>query len=343
MGSKRAHLKVFVDKKKKKVMYAEAEQDFVEILCSFFTLPLGTIARLSSKHEGTKDIKVGSLDSLYKSIENLDNKHFTNMECKFALVNPFSSSLSLCQKLKVNINNMASVDAHVDSDCDLVFFKKNTSFIITDDLNVIPGMLETRITLLRSLGVEYINLLEEKTIDFGLEEKSKMKALCAQVENLFVEMLFSFLTIPLGHVKHLTMHNSPPTSTDNMYNSISNLGVEKYFKSEEIKSLLLCPKLASKYCRVTDLLPIYEKDRSKGSFLKAQATFTVSDDLEVTVSPKDTITISKYNTFGIPVSDIEVMEVSIGEQEALLILKASFTSTSVLTDCLNSFKNAKPL
>ncbi|GJT56744.1 hypothetical protein Tco_0991798 [Tanacetum coccineum] len=50
MGSKPVHIKVFIDKKKKKVMFAEAEEDFVEILFSFLTLPLGTIARISSKH-----------------------------------------------------------------------------------------------------------------------------------------------------------------------------------------------------------------------------------------------------------------------------------------------------
>ncbi|KAI3805767.1 hypothetical protein L1987_21653 [Smallanthus sonchifolius] len=406
MGSKPVHLKVFVDKKKKKVMFAEAEQDFVEILFSFLTLPLGTIARLSSKHEATKDIKVGSLNSLYESVKNLDNKHFSNEHCKIALVNPNSSSLSLCEMLKVNLNNMKSVDASVStvSHSNLVFFKKNASFIVTDDLNVIPVKLDTSITLLNFLGVEYIDLLEERTIDFGLEEfssllkwslvtntpltnlvlgetnprswscscssciktsttsnlplissfstqrqtvklliqKSKKQVLCAQAGNIFVEMLFSFLTIPLGNVKRLTMDNSSTTGIDNMYNSIPSLGDGKYLKSDEVKSMLLCPKLASNYLRVTDLLPVYDKSISQGSFLKEQATYIVSDDLEVTFSPSIS-TISKFNTLGIPVGDVEVMEVSIGEQEALLILKASLASTSTLTDCLSSFKNAKSL
>ncbi|XP_076890932.1 uncharacterized protein LOC143542158 [Bidens hawaiensis] len=175
-----------------------------------------------------------------------------------------------------------------------------------------------------------------------LIQKSKKKLLCAQVDNFFVEMLFSFLTIPLGHVKHLTMDNSPPTGIDNLYNSISCLGVEKYLKSEEIKNLLLCPKLASPYFHVTDLLPVYEKNRKQGSFLKAQTTFIVSNNLKVVASPSMSI-ISKYNARGVPVGDIEVMEVSIGEQEALSILMASLTSRSPLSDCLNSFKNAKSL
>ncbi|PWA45284.1 hypothetical protein CTI12_AA515030 [Artemisia annua] len=403
MGSKPVHIKVFIDNKKKKVMFAEAEEDFVEILFSFLTLPLGTIARISSKYEDSKDIKVGSLNSLYKSVENLDNKHFSNEHSKVALVTPNSSSLSLYPKLKVNLNDTKLVDARVsDSKGETVFIQKKASFIITDDLNVIPVMLDTSISLLNSLGVEYIDLLEERTVDFGFEEfsnllkwslvtnnpltnlvlgaskpcsclcpyssstksstlinsplissytsqpktikllvqKSEKKVLCAQVENYFVEMLFSFLTIPLGTAKRLTMDNSSSMGINNLYNSISSLGDGKYLKSEEIKAMLLSPKLAANYLRVTDLLPIYDKSIGQGSFLKEQATFIVSDDLEITISPSLS-TISKFNTLGVPVGDIEVVEVSIGEQEALLILKAALSSTSTLTDCLSVFRKAK--
>ncbi|MFS7976843.1 hypothetical protein Hanom_Chr10g00897111 [Helianthus anomalus] len=180
MGSKPVHLKVFVDKKKKKVMFAEAEQDFVEILFSFLTLPLGTIGRISSKHQATMDTKVGSLDSLYESVEILDYKHFSYNAysaydaSKNALVNPWNSSLSLCQKLKIDLNNIKPVDARVsDSHDNLVFFKKRTSFIITDDLNIAPLMLSTGICLLKFLGVENINSLDERTMDFGFSKRYK--------------------------------------------------------------------------------------------------------------------------------------------------------------------------
>ncbi|KAL6558568.1 hypothetical protein OROMI_018918 [Orobanche minor] len=45
------------------------------------------------------------------------------------------------------------------------------------------------------------------------------------------------------------------------------------------------------------------------------------------------LSISKFFT-GVPVGDIEVREASIGAIEVLSILKASLTSTSVLTNCL---------
>ncbi|KAI3679629.1 hypothetical protein L2E82_51169 [Cichorium intybus] len=68
--------------------------------------------------------------------------------------------------------------------------------------------------------------------------------------------------------------------------------------------------------------------------LKEPATFIVSDNLEVTASSVDTI--SKLNTLGVPVDDMEVREVSIGEKEAPLLLKACLSSTSALTDFLNT-------
>ena len=38
------HMKVFMDKRKEKLIFAQADEDFVDILLSFLTLPLGTIA-----------------------------------------------------------------------------------------------------------------------------------------------------------------------------------------------------------------------------------------------------------------------------------------------------------
>lgn len=161
-------LKVFVDKKKKQVMFAVAEEDFVEILFSFFTLPLGTIAKLSRKH--AKDKKVGSLTSLYESVLDLNLNQFFDEGCKAALVNPTNSSGSHCQKLKVNLDetNPTNVTGLIQGDN--VFVKNKANFIITDDLKVVPFMLDTSVVLFNSLGVESINLLEERTMCFGLKE-----------------------------------------------------------------------------------------------------------------------------------------------------------------------------
>lgn len=167
MGSnaKPVRLKVFIDKWKKKVMFAEADEDFVEILISFLTLPLGTVTRLSSNDTHSNDIKVGSLPSLYKSVLNLDVSHFSKAAHKDLLVNPRNSRDVLCRKLKVNLNACVSC-----TDGNEVFLKKKGSFIVTDNLYIRPFMLDVSIQLLKTLGVEYINLLDERTVYFGVEE-----------------------------------------------------------------------------------------------------------------------------------------------------------------------------
>ena len=57
-------LRLFVDKEKNnKVVVAEASSEFVDILLSFLTLPLGTIIRLVSPD-------IGCINNLYQSVKN---------------------------------------------------------------------------------------------------------------------------------------------------------------------------------------------------------------------------------------------------------------------------------
>jgi hypothetical protein len=60
---------------KNKVLYAECGKDFVDVLFSFLTLPLGTIARLVATDSNMKAVKFGSISSLYQSVENLDQQY----------------------------------------------------------------------------------------------------------------------------------------------------------------------------------------------------------------------------------------------------------------------------
>ncbi|KAI3750874.1 hypothetical protein L2E82_21751 [Cichorium intybus] len=311
---KPVQLKVFVDKKKKKVIFAEAEGDFVDILFSFFTLPLGTIARLSRKHADSKDIKVGSLTSLYESVVVFNSLGLQNINLLEEITMYFGLEefLNLLKWSLFTNNPLTKLVLVGGNPC--------SSYVGNSTLSNSP--------LISS------NSGKTQTLKL-LVQKSNKKLLCVQVENLFVEMLFSFLTIPLGAVIHLTKDGSSPSGISNLHNSISSLGDGKYLKSHDVKTMLLYPKVAHQYHRVTDFLPIYEENTRPGHFHKEQAPFLVSYDLEIIDAPS-VATFSKFNTLGVPVGDMEVEEVSFGEHEALLLLKASLTSTSALTDIVNS-------
>ncbi|KAK6134780.1 hypothetical protein DH2020_031450 [Rehmannia glutinosa] len=95
-------LKVVINKQKTKVLFAEADSDFADVLLSFLTLPLGKIVRILEKHYGDKAPVFGSLTTLYNGLANLESAHFWTEGCKQMLLNPISS-FDECRKLKLDI------------------------------------------------------------------------------------------------------------------------------------------------------------------------------------------------------------------------------------------------
>ena len=104
--SQRVSLKLLVNKEKNQVLFAEAGNEFVDVLLSFLTFPLGTIARLVGKNSDIlQPIRFASLSSLYESIANLDQNHFWTEACKEMLLKPRNSLEDYCQSLKLNIDD----------------------------------------------------------------------------------------------------------------------------------------------------------------------------------------------------------------------------------------------
>ncbi|WJX76573.1 hypothetical protein P8452_59977 [Trifolium repens] len=191
-------IKVLVDKEKSKVLFAEAAKDFVDVLCSFLTLPLGTIARLVAAESNIEAVKFGSISSLYQSVANLDEQCLWNQTCKEMLLRPRNSMDCYCRKLKLNIDeteclsyflcedNTCKVDNRIcvsffrNQKCScgklmnvshpqkLItedgFVKETMTFIISDDLFVMPNLLGTSINLLQKLGVNDISTFDKQTV-----------------------------------------------------------------------------------------------------------------------------------------------------------------------------------
>ncbi|XP_058741693.1 uncharacterized protein LOC131614082 [Vicia villosa] len=98
-------LKLLVNEETNKVVFAEAGKDFVDILCSFLTLPLGTIAKLSQKDSNMGPVTINCLNTLYQSVSDLDEClcSETNNEL---LLYPRNSSEDYCSTLKINIDDL---------------------------------------------------------------------------------------------------------------------------------------------------------------------------------------------------------------------------------------------
>lgn len=120
-------IKLMVHKAKNKVIFAEADSDFVDILFSFMTLPLGTIIRILGKCPDEKVEVLPSLKNLNASLVDLPNRYVSTEEGKHMMLNPRSTSYDHYRKLKDNIDDIdppkyyicQKLDCDLFSNCDL--------------------------------------------------------------------------------------------------------------------------------------------------------------------------------------------------------------------------------
>ncbi|KAK6157286.1 hypothetical protein DH2020_011534 [Rehmannia glutinosa] len=175
----------------------------------------------------------------------------------------------------------------------------------------------------------------------AMVQKSTNKILFVEAKGDFVDFLCSFLTIPLGGVECLLGGNACLKNIDNLYKSIANVNGDNYLKTKETKAMLLKPKLSHLYNSVNHFLPFIEKGLSTsnsshvspggGKIVKGERMYVVTDDLTVTPFCMAS-SFSVLSRLKIPLSDVNELELEIGLDEALSILKASLTSTSALTN-----------
>ncbi|KAL1343268.1 hypothetical protein HN51_029684 [Arachis hypogaea] len=76
-------LKLLIDTKNKKVLFAEASKEVVDFLFTLLQLPLATVIKLL-----TKEAAVGSLGNLYSSVENLNHVYWQPNLSKDVILNP---------------------------------------------------------------------------------------------------------------------------------------------------------------------------------------------------------------------------------------------------------------
>ncbi|XP_031266137.1 uncharacterized protein LOC116124558 [Pistacia vera] len=79
-----------------------------------------------------------------------------------------------------------------------------------------------------------------------LVDKKNNRVIFVESDEDFPDVLFSFLTMPMGTIIRLiSNHNQPPTVAvgcmNNLYESIKNLDMQ-YFRTEACKTMLLCPR-----------------------------------------------------------------------------------------------------
>jgi hypothetical protein len=209
MAETNVSLKLFIDKKKRRVLFAEADNKFVDFLLSIFTLPVGVVTRLLKDGGGV----VGCLPSLYQSIKNLSVTYIKPDKNKLFLLEPklvmpgaelplllpnvgstfsqlyrcpntYSKCLSvvaidvgtICPSCKYKMDrnvkcvDPASATRAASPAGEEGYVIGTVAYMVMDDLEVKPSSSSFLVTLLTKFNVKDVGDIEEKVVDLGVDE-----------------------------------------------------------------------------------------------------------------------------------------------------------------------------
>ncbi|KAF5946826.1 hypothetical protein HYC85_017054 [Camellia sinensis] len=207
LKSSKVSLKLLIDRKVHKVLFAEAGKDFVDFLFNLLSLPVGTVVRLL-----TKTSMVGSLGNLYESVENLNETYMQSNQSKETLLKPKAplSSAKVALLLTDEVSTVKKVykcgnshryiadypraicphcqctmsievtwvkpqvDNNASSSEGGGYVKGVVTYMIKDDLVVTPMSTISGITMLNKCNITNISALEEKVVTFGMDEGLKL-------------------------------------------------------------------------------------------------------------------------------------------------------------------------
>ncbi|XP_058188610.1 uncharacterized protein LOC131306406 [Rhododendron vialii] len=443
-ASQTMSLKILVEKEKNRIVFVEANKDFVDVLFSFLTIPIGTIFGLTREH--SLEGEIGCLNNLYESLEKFD-EDLLSSEHKGILLRPRCATDIYCRNLKVDLVECNKSKYYWCGTCGMLsyyqndfcrcggaltyklnlldpvpqvgsgFIKPTVRFMITDDFQVLPLSTAAGLSLLGNFGAFDWSKTEERMLNIGKDEvlkllkcslasrtpfsdsilespfsktkpfygryeprmmnlsqrdvdtrnkdekinlklfinRSNNRALYAEVEENFVNLLCSFLSIPIGHIIKECPYLSFKGCLGNLRKSVQDLDVNKFFKSEEMKAILLDPKLApgtsydNKLIGIEEVVNLTQSTlsslfRIESTYLssesrlrigvglvKGPSMFLVTDSLSIV--PLSPISgISLIDRSKVPLSDIQELEVNMGEEETLRLLESLLVSRSALTD-----------
>ncbi|KAH6756556.1 hypothetical protein C2S53_002121 [Perilla frutescens var. hirtella] len=338
------HIKVLINKEKSKVLFAEAGSDFTDVLLSFLLLPLGHIVEVLKQHYGDGVPVIGSLNTLYNGVANLDIIHFQMAVAKRRLLMP-----TICygshgwHQLRLNFNYAEPTSSRYGKSYDGVFTQCAASYIISDDLQVMPTVVGSIMKTLSTLGIALTDMdgAETRNVAFGLNEivallkeslisQNPLTALLLPENQMTLASLKSESSLPQIDQKGTSL-NSKKMILKVMIQKSTNKLVFAQADQDFINFLfgLLAIPLGKVECYLGSNTGL----KNQQYHVKRERMYMVSDDL--TVAPLAiTSFLSVLNEFKISLSDVKEMEVEVGLDEGLSIVKAALTSTTALTDGL---------
>ncbi|KAJ3693823.1 hypothetical protein LUZ60_009303 [Juncus effusus] len=217
-------LKLLIDTKFNRVLFAEAGKEVIDFLFSLLALPVGTIIKLLSKEQ-----MVGSIGGLYSSLEHLEESYLLSTSKKSSLLNPpvFSTPISKntlllppaspvtskkfyrCSNTYINhVSYVTDIYGTVCPNCTskmttemkYVGLKKEeekeeggegfvrgvVTYSIMDDLSVVPMSTISSITILNKFQIKDLGSLQENTVSTGIDEGMKLLKASLESKNVLI-------------------------------------------------------------------------------------------------------------------------------------------------------------
>ncbi|KAG8372838.1 hypothetical protein BUALT_Bualt12G0108600 [Buddleja alternifolia] len=180
-------LKLLIDTKGKRVLFAETDKDCVDFLFHILSLPVARVTSLL-KNDGV----MGSLANIYESVENLHESYIQPNQSKDTLLKPipptairgYSAPLTLLlndaptdkknRKMSQNMSYVAPARGQQASSGEGGFVKGVVTYMVLDDLSVRPLSSISSINLLNKFNVKDVSALEEKDVNLGMNEAVKL-------------------------------------------------------------------------------------------------------------------------------------------------------------------------
>ncbi|XP_039067518.1 uncharacterized protein LOC120213434 [Hibiscus syriacus] len=226
MAANTISLKLLLESTSQRVLFAEAGKDFVDFLFNILSLPVGTIVSLLTKQEmvgclgnlchsletmnDTYIQPTVSKDTLLKPVvpnnavivplllPTADSSKSTEIYRCGNMYHRSSCSLyvanhsgSICPSCGNNMSQIATIvnqqkkDASTDEGG---YVKGVITYMIMDDLVVRPMSAISCITLLNKFDIKDVGVLEEKTIDVGMDEGVKLLKASLQSKTVLTDV-----------------------------------------------------------------------------------------------------------------------------------------------------------
>ncbi|XP_057781859.1 uncharacterized protein LOC131000109 [Salvia miltiorrhiza] len=191
MSNPSVSLKLLIDAKRGVVLFAETAENLAAVMYGMLSKPETVISLLRQQ-----DTAAGSLTKLCKSIENVDKKSTNGVYCcGYCGFPEYSDDPSaVCSYCLVYMDaTMAYVAPPVPAGGS---GGKAPRYIITDDLEITPMSAVSIVTLFKRLGIDDVDALEEKVVDFGVDEAIKVVNVSRQSKKVLTEVFLKLKPKP---------------------------------------------------------------------------------------------------------------------------------------------------